>query len=403
MKNIRNDFPIFSNNEKLIYFDNAATTQKPKFVIDAISDFYSFYNAPAFRGVYALSENVTQKFEDVREKVAKFIGADKTEIAFTYGSTDGINIIAQSWAKNNLQSGDTIIVSQLEHHSNLVAWQRLAEQKNLNLKFIKVTADGILDLEQFYSILDSKVKFASVTYVSNVLGAHVDIKYISNALKTIGAKLLVDASQAPAHMKLDVKELGADFLVFSSHKMFGPDGVGVLYVNSNLHDQISPSRGGGGMVFDVNIEKTNFLKFPRILEAGSQPVSGVMGLGAAIDYINNNINYDQLKIHEASLCRTLIDNLINVSGVKILGPIEQLKTSGHMVSFSFDKIHPHDIAAYLDKFGICVRAGHHCAQPLHNILKINGSVRVSFAAYNTLKEVYLLIELINKISKGLFI
>lgn len=402
MKNIRNDFPIFSNNEKLIYFDNAATTQKPKFVIDAISDFYNFYNAPAFRGVYALSENVTQKFEDVRNKVAKFIGADTSEIAFTYGATDGINIIAQSWVQNNLKSGDTIIVSQLEHHSNLVAWQRLAEQKNLNLKFIKVTADGILDLEQFYSILDSKIKFVSVTYISNVLGTHVDIKSISNALKTIGAKLLVDASQAPAHMKLDVDELGADFLVFSSHKMFGPDGVGVLYVNSHLHDQISPSRVGGGMVFDVNIEKTNFLKFPRILEAGSQPVSGVIGLGAAIDYINNNIDYDQLKIYEASLCKTLIDNLIDVPGLKILGPTEQLKTSGHMVSFALDKIHPHDIAAYLDKFGICIRAGHHCAQPLHNILKISGSVRVSFAAYNNLKEVELLIELINKLGKGLF-
>lgn len=401
MKNLRPDFPILSkkiNGHDLVYLDNSATTQKPKFVIDAISEFYSKFNAPVYRGVYYLAEHATVMFESVRERVAKFIGADKSEIAFTYGATDGINIVAQSWAANNLKSGDSIIISGLEHHSNIVAWQQLAEQKKLDLKVINIDNNGLIDLDNFKQLINSRTKLVSITHISNVLGTHVDIAAISKIAKSFGAKVLVDAAQTPAHKKIDVKALGADFLVFSSHKMFGPDGVGVLYVNSELHDQITPNRVGGGMVFDVDINKTSYLKFPKILEAGSQPVSGVIGLGAAIDYIDNNIDYEQLKIHEASLSKKLIDNLLTIPEIKILGPIEQLKTAGHIVSFVHEKIHPHDMAAYLDKFGICVRAGHHCAQPLHKKLNINGSVRVSFAAYNNTQDVDLLCQALKNIS-----
>lgn len=403
MKSLKHDFNILNqkrSGHSLIYFDNAATTQKPDQVIDAISNFYRTQNAPLNRGVYYLSEHLTQNYEHVRSKIASFINTSSRNIAFTYGTTDSINILANSLNLNYFNPGDNIILSVLEHHSNLLAWQNIAKQKNIKLKFVNITPDGLLDMQQFYSLLDSKTKLVSLTYISNVLGTRLDIKAISDACKNIQTKLLVDAAQAPAHIKIDIKDIDPDFLVFSSHKMFGPDGLGVLYVKEDSQNLIVPTRLGGGIVYEADFEHSTFLKFPRVLEAGSQPVSAVIGLGAAIDYINKNINFDQLKTHEAALCAKLIDNLQNIPGINILGPIKQLKQEGHLVSFTINKIHAHDVASYLDKFNICVRAGHHCAQPFHKLLNISGSIRVSFAAYNTIEEVEFFCERLADIHKA---
>ncbi len=396
----KKDFPIFKTIIKgnpLIYFDNAATTQKPQQVIDAIVNFYSKNYSTVHRGIYSFAEYATTLYENSRKKVADFINADLSEIVFTSGATDGINIVAISWAEKNIHEGDEIIVTDLEHHSNLIAWQELAKRKGASLLSIPVTKNGELDLPMFEDFLNEKTKLVAVCHVSNVLGTRNKIEFIINQAHKVGAKVLIDAAQSIAHEKIDVKKIGCDFLVFSGHKMLGPTGIGVLYVNKRNHKDIQPFQFGGGMVFQADSKKCTFKEMPYLLEAGTPAVEQVVALDAAIDYIKKNIDFDDLKKHEAQLCTKLIDGLKDLSGVKILGPIEQLKKDGHIVSFTIDKIHPHDIAAYLDEYGICVRAGHHCAQPLHKNLEIDASVRVSFYAYNSIAEVEFFIHLIKKL------
>jgi cysteine desulfurase/selenocysteine lyase len=401
MKNIRKDFPILQqtvNGSPLIYFDNAATTQKPECVIAAMTDFYRTQNANIYRGVYTLTEQATSAYEQARATVAAFIGAaDASEIVFTHGTTESINCVASGWAMEHLQAGDEIVITELEHHANMIPWQQVAEKKGILLRYIPVTPEGILDLTQLPTLISANTKLVAVTHVSNALGTHNDVATIIKAAHAVGAQVLVDAAQSVAHQPLNVQELGADFVAFSGHKMLGPTGIGILYVNKRLHDQMPPVQFGGGMVYHVTSHHATWQKMPYRLEAGTPAIAQALGLAAAIQYIQNNIPFDALKKHEAALCTHFIEGLEHCDRVRILGPINQLKEQGHIVSFTVEGMHPHDIATFLDQYGICVRAGHHCAQPLAQKLGIESSVRVSFYAYNTHEEVARVLEVLRKL------
>jgi len=432
-KNIRADFPFFSGQEstqEIIYLDNASTTQKPQVVIDAIANFYAYHNANVGRGIYPLAEQATQLYENTREKVQKFIGArHASEIVFTKGATEGINLVAQAWALAHIKRGEEIVLSELEHHANLLPWQEVARVTGAVLKFIPVRQEnnlasqarqvnrdpetnldsqdysesqGDLDYSALDTLITPKTKLIAVTHVSHALGTHVNIARIAAHAQRVGAKLLIDAAQSAPHQQINVQELECDFLVFSGHKMLGPTGVGVLYVKQELYGQLQPYQRGGGMVFSADWRDAAWAKMPHMLEAGTPPIAQVVGLGAAIDYLNS-LDRKAFAQHEAALCARFIDGLRAISGVRILGPIAQLRVSGHLVSFVVEGMHAHDVAAYLGAYGICVRAGHHCAQPLATKLRYGATVRVSFYLYNTEQEVdytlHVLQELITK--KGL--
>lgn len=388
--NIRKDFPLLKkkvHNKELIYFDNAATSQKPQLVIDAVSKFYTEHNNNIHRGVYQSAEETTQLYENGRKAVAGFINAHPDEILFTKGTTEGINFVARAWAAHQLTAHDEIVLSELEHHSNIIPWLVLAKEKDLKIKYIPVKPDGTLDLLQLKSVITSKTKLVSCLHISNALGTHVDIDAIISAAHAVGAKVLIDAAQSIAHMPIDVKKNKTDFLVFSGHKMGGPTGIGVLYIKKDLHHQTQPYQFGGGMPYEVDYHSVSFAKAPHKFEAGTPPIAQAIGLMSAIDYINKHIDFKKLAEHEADLCARLIAGLSKHAKIRLLGPIEQLKKSGHLVSFIIDGMHAHDVADYLGKHGICVRAGHHCAQPLAKKLAYQSSVRASFYAYNTHEEV----------------
>lgn len=392
---LRNLFPILKtkvNDHSLIFLDSASTAQMPQPVIDAIVAYYATYKSNVGRGIYAFAEQATLRVQEAREKVATFIGAKKEEIIFTSGATSSINIVAHVWAQNHIQEGDEIIVSQIEHHSNFVPWQQLAQAKNAVLKIVPVNERGVIDVELFKTYLSSKTKLVAIIHQSNILGTTNDVAAIVQASHAVGAKILIDAAQSIVHQKIDVQAMECDFLVFSGHKLFGPTGVGVLFIKQNLFDQCSLYGLGGGMVYSVSSEHTEFRKMPHCLEAGTQPIAQIIGLGAAIDFVNENIDYNLIQKHETALACQLITSLIEISGVKLISPIPQAHEHNNIVTFVSDKYHAHDIAAFLDSFGIAVRAGHHCVQPYHSNLGINSSVRVSFAAYNTANEVTFLIE-----------
>ncbi len=399
---LRADFPILQPDEKksLIYFDNAVTTQKPQQVIDAISYFYAKDNANVARGIYKLGEAATDLYEQARAKVADFIGAWPEEIIFSSGTTRAINDIASSWGMQNIKSGDEILISELEHHSNLVPWQQLAKKTGAMLKFIPVDKHGNLELNKLKELLTDRTKLVAVSHVSNALGTSNDIKKIIKEARKVGAKVLVDASQSVPHKKINVHDLDADFLVFSAHKMLGPTGIGVLYIKKDLHDQVPPFAFGGGMIFEVDLGKTTFLVAPKKFEAGTPPIAQAIGLAAAIDYLQKHVDFELLQKHESQLVTQLIEGLQKIPTVKILGPIEQLKSQGSIVSFVIEGMHPHDIAEYLNQLGIAVRAGHHCAQPLAKKLGIDASVRVSLYFYNTKKEVEQLLLALKQLTKN---
>jgi len=397
MKTLRKDFPIFKqkiNGHPLIYFDNAATSQKPQTVIDALSRFYLEQNNNIHRSVYAFGEQATTLYEDARASVADFINAQTDEVVFTKGTTEGINFIASTWATQHLKKGDEILLTEMEHHSNLVPWQQLAHTHGVQLKFIPVLPDGTLDLKKLPQLITKKTKLVAVVHVSNALGTRNDIETIIQAAQAAGARVLIDAAQSAPHQKIDVKKIKCDFLVFSGHKMLGPTGIGVLFIKKELHDQVNPYQFGGGMIYEADFHHATFLDAPHKFEAGTPPIAQAIGLGAAIDYFNKHISFDELQKHEAALCAQLINGLVPYKKITILGPIEQLKKSGHLMSFAIDGIHAHDVAAHLSNYGICVRAGHHCAQPLAKKLDVTASVRVSFYLYNSEQEVEKLLEAI---------
>lgn len=398
--NIRELFPILKtkvHDYPLIFLDSASTAQMPESVINEITQYYATYKSNVGRGIYTFAERATLQVQNAREKVANFIHAKVEEIVFTSGATQGINLVADIWAQHNVFPGDEIILSEVEHHSNFVPWQQLALKAGAILKVVPVNQYGVVDCNLFKKYLSSKTKLVAIVHQSNILGTTNDIAAIVQSAHAVGAKVLIDAAQSIAHQKIDVQKIGCDFLVFSGHKLFGPTGVGVLYINQNLFDQCRVHNFGGGMVYSVSQEQTELRAFPYCLEAGTQPIAQIIGLGTAVDFIQNNIDYDSVQKHETELVQKLACELVAIPGVTIISPIPQGHEHSNVVTFVSDTYHAHDIAAYLDTFGIAVRAGHHCVQPYHQKLGVNASVRVSFAMYNTVQEVIFLIECLKKL------
>lgn len=386
---------------RYIYLDNAASSPKPQQVIETISQFYENEYAPVHRGIYSLSERATERYEGARTKVAQFINArDAREIVFTKGATESINLVASTWAMAHIKKGDTIVLTQMEHHSNLLPWQRVAQMAGAQLKFIPVLPDGTLDYSKVHSLITERTKLVAVVHVSNGLGTHNDIAVIARRAQQVGAKLLVDACQSVPHQKVDVQQLQCDFLAFSGHKMLAPTGVGVLYIKKELFDETPPYQLGGGMVYKAEWTTATWLPAPHKFEAGTPPIAQVIGLGAAIDYLNS-IDLVALQEREAQLCRATIEGLQAIPGVRIFGPIEQLKQKGHLVSFTLEGFHPHDVAAFLDSKNICVRAGDFCMQPLWRMWGLSGAVRVSFYLENTLDQVKKLIAALKELASSL--
>ncbi len=396
----KGDFPLFSSDQRLCYLDSAATTQKPQQVIRALSTFYSEQNAPIYRGIYKLAEDATELYEKARSRVALYCGAAEEEIVFTQGATESINLIASSWAAQMLVPGDEVIISELEHHANILPWLRLEAERGIVVKYIPLTAHGAdLNYSAYREMLSSRTKLVSVTHTSNVLGTRVDLPFIIAHAKASGARVLVDATQAAGRTRLELTTLGADFVAFSGHKMLGPTGIGVLYIARAIQDEVSPYQLGGGMVYSVDFHEYQVAEAPLKYEAGTPPIAQAIGLDAAVQYLST-FSFEDLAQHEASLCSQLIEGLKKLPSFRILGSLEQLVQSGHMVSFVSSKAHAHDIAAFVDRESICVRAGNHCAQPLHSVLGIDASVRASFYGYNTADEVDHLLEVLAQFEKS---
>lgn len=399
MNNVKKDFPIFNNKingTSLIYLDSAATAQKMHRVLDAENEFYTHYNANIHRGIHFLGEKATAAYEQSRQRVASWIGAKKNEIIFTKSATEGINAIAQVFGIAHITKGQTIVLSQLEHHANLLPWQYVAQQTGATLQFIPIMADGQLDMSTLDQLITKQTALVAITHTSNALGTYVDIASIIQKAKNYGAKVLIDACQSVPHQRIDVTSLDCDFLVFSGHKMGASTGIGVLYIKEELHDHLEPYQRGGNMVRNVTWYDATWAPSPYKFEAGTPPIAQAIGLGAAIEYLKK-IDFVALKKHEALLCKTVIERLSRLTQVTLYGPLEQLADMGHMVSFNIDGFHAHDVAAYLDSKGIAVRAGNHCAQPLANVLGISSSVRASFYMYNDLEDVDRLCDAIERL------
>ncbi len=386
---IKQDFPIFNqkiNDETLVYLDNAATSQIPKFVEEKVRDFNEKERANVHRGVHALGLRATNQYESSRQKVANFIGANNAkEVIFTSGCTDSLNLVAASFGEQNIQAGDEILVSIMEHHSNLLPWQQLAKRKQAKLNFIEINSDGLLDIENLKSKISSKTKIVALTHVSNVLGTINPIKELTDLAHEKGAIVVVDGAQAVGHFPIDVAELNVDFYAFSGHKMFAPTGIGVLYGKKDLLDKMPPYRLGGEMIANVNREGATWAEVPYKFEAGTPNIAGAIGLGAAIDYLQS-LDFELIQKHEQELTSYALEKLKNVLGLTIYGP---QKSNGRIgvISFNLKNIHPHDLATALDLDGIEVRAGHHCAQPLMASLNTESTVRASLSIYNTKDDI----------------
>ncbi len=382
---IKQDFPIFNqkiNDETLVYLDNAATSQIPKFVEEKVRDFNEKERANVHRGVHALGLRATNQYESSRQKVANFIGANNAqEVIFTSGCTDSLNLVEASFGEQNIQAGDEILVSSMEHHSNLLPWQQLAKRKQAKLNFIEINSDGLLDIENLKSKINSKTKIVALTHVSNVLGTINPIKELTDLAHEKGAIVVVDGAQAVGHFPIDVAELNVDFYAFSGHKMFAPTGIGVLYGKKDLLDKMPPYRLGGEMIANVTREGATWAEVPYKFEAGTPNIAGAIGLGAAIDYLQS-LDFELIQKHEQELTSYVLAKLKNVSGLTIYG---SKKSNGRIgvISFNLKNIHPHDLATALDLNGIEVRAGHHCAQPLMASLDTESTVRASLSIYNT--------------------
>lgn len=396
ISDIRKSFPILHqkvNGHPLVYLDNAATSQKPQSVIDAITGYYTGYNSNIHRGAHYLANLATDHYEEVRNKVQRFINAaESSEIIFTSGTTDAINLVAQTWGRKNIQAGDEILLSMLEHHSNIVPWQMLAEEKGAVIKVIPITASGEWDLTDIQELLTTKTKLVAVNHVSNALGTINPIEELTKWAHEKGALILIDGAQSVSHFAVDVQTLHCDFYCFSAHKLYGATGTGVLYGKKVLLDAMPPWRGGGEMIKSVSFEKTTYNELPYKFEAGTPNIEGVIALGAAIDYVQT-LEWDAIHEHESELLSYVTHQLEQVEGLRIFG------TSSHktgVVSFNIDGIHPYDIGTLLDKQGIAVRTGHHCTEPLWNHYGVSGSVRVSFAIYNTHEEMDLFIKALHK-------
>lgn len=396
LNNIRQEFPILDqivNDEPLIYLDNAATTQKPQAVIDAIVNYYQTDNANVHRGVHTLAERATEQYEAARQKVQRFINADQSaEIIFTKGTTQSLNWIANHFGPQVVQAGDEILISYMEHHSNLVPWQQLAQQTGAKLVYIDLLPDGQLDLADAKAKIGPRTKIVSLTHASNVLGVVNPIQAIAQLVHQFGNYLVVDGAQAIPHMPVDVQDLDADFYAFSGHKMLGPTGIGVLYGKKTLLEQVTPVEYGGEMIDFVELQQSTFKELPWRLEGGTPNIEGAIALGAAIDYLNQ-IGMAQIQAHEQALVAKAIPALQAIDGLTIYGPQNAQDRTG-VIAFNLDNLHPHDLATALDMEGVAVRAGHHCAQPLMKWLNVAATARASFYLYNTEADVDKLVQAI---------
>jgi cysteine desulfurase/selenocysteine lyase len=392
---IRQDFPILSrtvNGKPLVYFDNAATSQKPRQVIDAIVDFYSNHNANIHRGVHTLSQEATDLFESARKKIQLHFNAEKShEIIFTSGTTHSINLVANGFAAF-LKKGDEIVVSALEHHSNIVPWQMLCERTGAVLRVIPMTLDGELRMEVFKELLTDKTKIVFVNHVSNALGTINPIEEIIELSHRAGAAVLIDGAQATPHIKPDLRALDCDFYSCSAHKLCGPTGVGILYGKEAWLNKLPPYQGGGEMISEVTFEKTSYADLPHKFEAGTPNIAGCIAFGAALDYLNT-IGFENIAAYENELLSHATEQLLAIQGLKIYGP---KNNKAPVISFNIEGIHPYDIGVILDKLGIAARTGHHCAQPIMDFYKIPGTVRVSFAFYNTKEEINIFVKAVEK-------
>ena len=405
LKDIKNQFPIFKHQPGLVYLDSTATSLKPKIVIDKINEYYSEYSANVFRGIYPMSEKATAEFEETRGVVSKFINANNSqEIIFTRNATESLNLLAYSLGRKIINPGDEIVTTIMEHHSNFVPWQVLAREVGATFKIIDIDEDGNLEFkiqnsELLKQIITKKTKILTLTYVSNVLGTINPVKEIIEEVKKINPKIIVivDAAQAAPHLKIDVQELGADFIVFSSHKMLGPTGVGVLWGKEKILKDMCPFMYGGDMIDEVYVDRTTFKDVPHKFEAGTPAIGEVIAFKESIKFLEK-IGMNNILEHEKKLTDFAINRLIDTFGqsIKIYGP-KKIEDRGGIISFSFDKFHPHDIAQILADQGICVRAGHHCAMPLHTRLKVQATVRASFYIYNDEKDVEKLVEVLKKV------
>ena len=395
VETIRKDFPILHtmvHGQPLVYFDNAATSQKPLFVLDAIQEYYKETNSNVHRGIHYLSNKATNEFEASRKTIAAHLNASHEEIIFTRGTTEAINLVAFSFGEAFVKSGDEIIISHMEHHSNIVPWQLLCERKNAILKVIPITQKGELKMDEFKKLLSSKTRLVAVTHVSNTLGTINPVEEIIALAHARNIPVLLDGAQAVPHMKVDVKKLDVDFYCFSGHKLFGPTGIGVLYGKSKWLNQMPPYQGGGEMIKEVTFEKTTYNDAPLRFEAGTPNIEASIVLAKAIDYVNN-IGLDSIAKHEHDLLLYATEKLEKIEGLKIIGTAPH-KTA--VISFIIEGIHPSDIGILLDKQGVAVRTGHHCTQPLVDFYKIPGTIRASFAFYNTFEEIDIFVKALNK-------
>ena len=388
-KTIIKDFPILKrriNENKLIYFDNAATSQKPKVVIDTLSNFYSNNNANIHRGVHTLSMEATYLYDEAKEKIAEFINApNNNSIIFTRGTTESLNLIADSWGQSNLKESDSIVITELEHHSNIVPWQELIKKTKSKLRYIPINTDGTLNLANINNIITKNTKLISMTHVSNGIGTINNIKKIIKIAKSVGATTVIDAAQSVPHMPIDVSDLDCDFLTFSGHKMLAPTGIGVLYGKKELLESMPPYQKGGDMILEVTYDKATWNEIPFKFEAGTPNIAGAIGLGAATNYLMK-IGMQNIRDHEIEITKYAYNNLMNVDGIEILGP-ENTDIRAGLISFNIPNIHPHDLGTFLDSKGIAIRTGHHCAMPLIKKLGRHSSARASFYLYNTNQEV----------------
>jgi cysteine desulfurase / selenocysteine lyase len=397
---LRKDFPILEREVhpgvRLVYLDSTASTQKPRFVLDAMDTFYRNNYANIHRGVYTISEEATQMYEDSREKVAKFINAPgKRNLVFTRNTTESINLVSNTWGRKNLHPGDLIVLTELEHHSNIVPWQMLAAEKSLQIEFIPVGDDGHLDLAAYKVILEKKPKLVSFAHMSNVLGTITPAKEITRMAHEAGAVVLIDGAQSVPHLSVDVQDIDADFLAFSAHKMCGPSGIGALYGKYQLLNDMPPFLGGGDMIKKVTFSGFTTNDVPAKFEAGTPAIAEAIGFGAAVDYLSA-IGMEEIARHEQEIVQYGLERLEETSGVRVIGP---KKGRGGVIAFVLNGVHPHDIAQLLDAEGIAVRAGHHCAQPLHLKYGLPATTRASFYIYNTKDEVDLLINGLEKVKK----
>jgi cysteine desulfurase / selenocysteine lyase len=402
IEEIREDFPILHQevyNKPLVYFDNAASTQKPLQVVEALTNYYLNDHANVHRGVHYLSQKATDKFEAARETTKRFFNAESSdEVIFTKGTTDGINLVAYSFGEAFIKEGDEIIISTMEHHSNIVPWQMLCDRKKAILRVIPISDKGELDMEAYQNLLSSKTKLVSVVHTSNALGTINPVKEITQLAKSVNAYVLIDGAQAAPHQKIDVQEIGCDFYVFSGHKIFGPTGIGALYGKREILEAMPPYQGGGEMIKTVTFEKTTYNELPFKFEAGTPNIADVMGFAVAMDYMNS-VGYEIIQAQENALLKYATDQLKqNFENVRIIGEADN---KASVISFLLGNAHPYDVGALLDKMGIAVRTGHHCTEPLMNRLNIPGTVRASFAFYNTFEEIDLMINALKRAEKML--